>query len=227
MHEVYLVLMPDIQSHSYLECHILYCKWWMTIRNVWSICKLPTPLLVDDMYTAWLTAMELAAEASRDMLQHCLDTNWRLGSWPSAIGNAIVLCFGALSTARINLSHNGIPLPPALDIDLTLDQIQALIRVSSDDLAGLLDQTNAKLKDYGTQLETARFLSSLQLQPSTDLSDLPTYGLLNGDQNGLGNTGLNEVFSWGLESWWNFGPVGDDGVAWSAGPGQITGDRQG
>jgi hypothetical protein len=143
-----------LKSQSFLRCHVVYCKWWVTIRNVWSIYRLPLPLMVGGVHDAWNEGMAIATEAYSEMLSACIKESWKLGSLPHAIGNAVVLSYAAVSMGITHFRqiHSGEPLPSSLDIPSVLADIEVLLATSVSELSGLLRRTRDRLMEYPSQL---------------------------------------------------------------------------
>jgi hypothetical protein len=164
--------------------------------------KLPLPLIVEDMYEKWTMVMQLAAEGSSEMLQACLRNNWRHGSLPRAIGEAVVLCFCAVSTAVIYFEHNHRPLPPSLDIGFTLNAVAVLVQSSSSGLTDALVRTKNKVEEYKVQLQGVMASASLDIPIGATVA-IPSLPGLNA--TGQADVDLSDLFMGsGADSWWNW-----------------------
>lgn len=221
----------DIRSKEYLLCHITYCQWWVSARNVWSIYRLPSPLLGDQTHTSWLQAMTLAAQLSIRMLNNCLEESWRLAHWPAAIGRAVMLCYVALSTGIIYFQHlhPKSPLPDTLNIASLLSSIHANLSRCDTELGRMISGTEERLAEYKSQLETSR-LQSMGLAQShsgdksngtstnvfgdtnVDLADF--FSLWSGEH---GNADAGDTFGGSMDWWtWPMGPPGGEETNWGS-----------
>jgi len=205
-------MLTDVQSIGYLRCHVTYCKWWVSVRNIWSVYRLPSPMLIDAAYDAWLAGMILAASSGIDMVNRCLDEKWRLGRLPAAIGNAIVLCYAALSTGIIHFQRHfpSQPLPPCLDVKLSLEAIEAHIRGETVGLASLIDGINEKLLEHRLHLDTTRDVNFADIDGISqwpalgDLSTSAPFELSGITGNMSGDAAIaNDVIA-GMENWWDW-----------------------
>ena len=167
------------------------------------------------MITAWQSALELAAQASSDLMSTCLQEEWRLGCLPHAIGNAVVLCHGAMSTGIVHFRHfyPGQHLPLPLDISGTLEGVRALLAGSGYELSALLERTTMNVEEYAAQLRRMR-------HDQDDQGEVPEVGP-EGNEAGwrremtgmttgaVGETimlgaDVDDLFA-GLNTWWDWG----------------------
>jgi len=149
---------------------VTYCKWWVTDRNLWAINRLPSPLFTSAMYTRWVDALHLAAEASASLLQTCIARSWRLGCLPAAIGKAVVSCYVGLSTGVLYFQHlfPNQPLPSDLDHADLLDAIEKVVKASGSELAMILQGSKDRLAEHKVQMEWMRMMSDVSGQVDGD-----------------------------------------------------------
>lgn len=210
----------ELKSQPYLRCHVVYCKWWVAVRNLWSIYRLALPLLVDAMYDAWVPATTLASEASCEMLSACIKESWKLGSLPHAMGNAIVLCYAAVSMGIMHFRHfyPDQQLPPSLDIPGTLMDIELVLSASGNELSGLLLRTKDKLDEYRLQLAPREVATDTQVggDHATLERDggLQMMNMLMGDGAAMPSSDVNDLFA-GLDNWWAW-PTQNEDLSWTA-----------
>jgi hypothetical protein len=142
--------------------------------------------------------MELAAQASHELLSSCLNDSWRLESIPKAIGHAVVLCHALLSSASLYF-QNALPdmtPPAALNDGQLLQAIEVLLAGSGYELSSGLARTQSKLQDYAAQLE--RQSASDDSFPTADDNLIFSLGLFSGAGDGP-FTEYNDFFA-GIES---------------------------
>lgn len=202
----------EVKSIGYLRCHVTYCRWWVSIRNIWSIYRLPSPLFTEAAYKAWLEGMELAASAASDMINRCLLENWRLGRLPAAFGNAIVLCYAALSTGLSHFERHFpfLPLPTCLDVQESLSAIERHIQNENAVLAKMIKDTNERLQEYRRHLATQRngcptdIEGLSQWQGFGDVSTAVPFDMsgVTGER-GQDVTNPSDMLA-GMENWWNW-----------------------
>lgn len=156
LHADVVALIEDLIALQWCSAQMSYSKWWMTIRNVWYIYRLPSPLVVPGMQVEWLEGLNLAAQASVDMVTRCLKEEWDLGVFPRALGVALVLSFHTLSMGALHLRHYHPELSPPSFLGPStmdsLDRLQNILKNSAVSLRTMLTRAQVTLDEYKRQL---------------------------------------------------------------------------
>ncbi|WOO85381.1 Glucose transport transcription regulator RGT1 [Vanrija pseudolonga] len=190
----------SLPSLQWLLAATTYYKWWAATRNVWFAYRLASPLVVPQVIAQWEVGMELAAEASNEMITRCIAEDWDLKTFPKSIGTALILCFLAISMARIHHSryHADEALPPLLDIGGKLDELQVMLERSNEILAEMLLRTRTNLDDYRRQLDARGGPQEAPFDFTFDMG-------FRGGRMGGAESGLDAMDPFaGLEYWWNW-----------------------
>lgn len=108
------------------------------------------------MQVEWLEGLDLAAQASVDMVTRCLKEEWDLGVFPRALGVALVLCFHTLSMGATHLRHYHPEIPPPSFLGPStmesLEQLQGILKSSAVSLRTMLTRAQVTLDEYKRQL---------------------------------------------------------------------------